>query len=123
MDIESATTYAYTYDPLYRLVGAAYSTGEFFEYAYDAAGNRVSESTHVGSTNYTYDNANRLTDVNGVRHTWDANGNLLGDGVYTYTYDHANRLVSVADQQSTISNGYNGLGDRLRQTVDGVTTN
>ena len=71
---------------------------------------------------YTYD-ANRLADVNGVAYTWDDNGNLLSDGVKTYTYDHANRLVSVAGPSSSVSYAYNGLGDRLQQTVDSVTTN
>jgi RHS repeat-associated protein len=61
--------------------------------------------------------------VNGVAYTWDENGNLLSDGVNTYTYDHANRLVSVAGPSSSVSYAYNGLGDRLQQTVDGVTTN
>jgi RHS repeat-associated protein len=61
--------------------------------------------------------------VDGVPYTWDANGNLLSDGVYTYTYSHADRLISVSGQSSVVSFGYNGLGDRLQQTVDGVTTN
>jgi RHS repeat-associated protein len=52
------------------------------------------------------------------------NGNLLSDGVYTYGYDHANRLVSVTSNQLSVSSyQYNGQGDRLRQTVNGVTTN
>jgi hypothetical protein len=38
--------------------------------------------------------ANRLTDENGVPYNWDANGNLLNDGVKDYTYDSANRLIS-----------------------------
>jgi YD repeat-containing protein len=81
----------YTYDPLYRLTGADYSTGEQFEYAYDEVGNPVSTSlrgtncrtvqtqtlTSTTVTTYTYDQANRLdyfyedgvpTDL-----TWDAN--------------------------------------------------
>ncbi|RLC70876.1 MAG: RHS repeat protein, partial [Chloroflexi bacterium] len=32
---------SYTYDPLNRLTDAAYSTGEQFEYQYDAVGNRT----------------------------------------------------------------------------------
>ena len=88
-------TITYTYNPLYRLTGADYSSGEFFEYTYDLAGNRLSETTDAGTSTYTYDNANRLTSVGGVTYTWDDNGNLLNDGVYTYTYDHANRLASA----------------------------
>jgi RHS repeat-associated protein len=61
--------------------------------------------------------------VSGVAYTWDDNGNLLSDGVKTYTYDHANRLVSVAGPSSSVSYAYNGLGDRLQGTLDGVTTN
>ncbi len=119
---EWTTTYTYTYDPLYRLTQADYSTGEYFNYAYDAVGNRLSETTDTGTTTYTYDIANRLTSVDGVAYTWDSNGNLLSDGVNAYTYDHANRLVSVVGSTTTSSFGYNGLGDRLQQTVDSVTT-
>jgi YD repeat-containing protein len=63
------TTYTYAYDPLYRLAGADYSSGEYFTYtlrlrkgqAYDAVGNRLSETTDSGTTTYAYDIANRLT--------------------------------------------------------------
>jgi YD repeat-containing protein len=71
---------------------------------------------------YTYDNANRMTGVDGVSYAWDNNGNLLSDGASTYTYDAANRLVSIVNQQSSIENRYNGLGDRLQETVNNVTT-
>jgi len=117
------TTYTYTYDPLYRLTGANYSTGEYFNYSYDAVGNRLNETTDVGTTTYVYDIANRLTDVNGVTYTWDDNGNLLNDGVNAFVYDHANRLGSVVGSATTTNYAYNGLGDRLQQTVDSVTEN
>jgi YD repeat-containing protein len=111
-----------TYDSLYRLTGAQYSTGESFAYTYDAVGNRLSLVTSSGSTSYEYDAANRLTSVNGVVYTWDANGNLLNDGVSTYTYDHADRLTQVANGTLTTEFAYNGVGDRVAKTVDGVTT-
>ncbi|MDL1895771.1 hypothetical protein FBQ82_05825 [Anaerolineae bacterium CFX7] len=41
----------------------------------------------------------------------------------TYVYDQANRLISVNGQTSNVTFAYNGVGDRLRQTVDGITTN
>jgi YD repeat-containing protein len=64
---------SYTYDSLYRLITATYSTGEY--YTYDAVGNRLSLTTTVGVVNYQYDAANRLTSVNGQAYTWDNNGN------------------------------------------------
>lgn len=75
-------------------------------------------------TNSVYDNANRLTSVNGQIYAWDNNGNVLSDRVNTYTYNQANRLSSVTSLQSSVSSfSYNGVGDRLRETVGGVTTN
>jgi len=59
--------------------------------------------------------------VNGQAYTWDANGNLLNDAVSAYTYDQANRLKTVSSGQLPVNSyAYNGLGDRLQQTV-GVT--
>jgi hypothetical protein len=74
------------------------------------------------SINYTYDNSNRLTAVDEVEYTWDDNGNLLDDGVNTYAYDSANRLISVSGGSSSADYSYNGLGDRLQQTVGSTTT-
>ncbi len=71
-------------------------------------------------TNYGYDIANRLTSVNGQTYTWDNNGNLLNDGTSAYTYTQANRLAAVSQQSTVYSFAYNGVGDRLRQTV-GIT--
>jgi RHS repeat-associated protein len=114
----------YEYDPLYRLTEANYSKGDYYHYAYDAVGNRLTQDTQVDglplTTTYLYDDANRLTSVNGVNYTWDNNGNLLSDGVNTYDYDSANRLTSF---NGTSSYTYSGLGDRLSQTVNGNTTN
>jgi hypothetical protein len=63
------TTITYSYDALSRLTDADYSSGEYFEYTYEAgfaagkSGNRLSEITASGTT--TYDSANRLAYVNG----------------------------------------------------------
>jgi YD repeat-containing protein len=89
-------------------------------------GNRLSQTSSVAglstTTNRVCDDANRLTSVNGVNYTWDNNGNLLNDGVNAYSYDSANRLQAVSNQQSAINYAYNGLNDRLQETVNGITT-
>ena len=74
-----------TYDPLYRLTSASSNDGDLFQYIYDTVGNRLTETTIGNVTlNYTYDNANRLSNAEGVSYTWDDNGNLLSDGVTAY---------------------------------------
>jgi RHS repeat-associated protein len=89
---------------------------------YDAVGNRLTETTAKGETAYTYDPANRLTSVNGQAVQWDDNGNMLADGQAVYTYNTANKLVGVTKGTSSIVYAYSGLGDRLKQIADGVTT-
>ncbi|MCP4428303.1 MAG: PKD domain-containing protein, partial [Chloroflexi bacterium] len=44
LQMGGATVIDYEYDPLYRLTGAVYDTGQSFGYAYDAAGNRLTAS-------------------------------------------------------------------------------
>jgi RHS repeat-associated protein len=116
------TVIDYAYDPLNRLTAADYDDGTYFHYTYDAVGNRLTQDTLAGTNAYTYDAANRLTAVDGVPYTWDNNGSLLSDGVSTYTYNYANMLASVTQEGVVHTYAYNGLGDRLEQTVDSQTT-
>jgi len=85
------TTITYTYDPLFRLTEASYNNGRSFSYEHDAVGNRLSETACLPpagclETEYTYDEANRMTYVGVIPYDWDNNGNLTDDGVYTYAY-------------------------------------
>lgn len=121
-----SATITYQYDSLNRLTATTYSSGAFFDYTDDSVGNRLTEQTALGSTSYGYDSANRLTIVNGISQTWDANGNLLTDYTgTTYGYDAANRLITMtlAGETGTYALAYNGLGDRVRQTINGTSTN
>jgi RHS repeat-associated protein len=104
-------------------------------WAYDNRGTSHADSVparhHLATANldggeyfhYTYDIANRLTSVDGIAYAWDAKGNLLSDGERTYTYDHANRLSQVVMGADAYAFAYNGLGDRLRQTINAVPQN
>ncbi len=122
LDAETYLTITYTYDPLNRVTAADYSDNTYYHYTYDSVGNRLTQTTAITITNYLYDNANRLSNVNGIAYTWDANGNLLSDGVNAYTYDLANRLTAFSDGTNTYTYTYNGLGDRLQQTTNNETT-
>jgi RHS repeat-associated protein len=88
----------------------------------DTVSDRLSEVTHEGTDQYNYNEAHRITDINGVSYSWDNNGNLLSDGDRTFTYDHADRLTSVFDGSSTYAFAYDGLGHRYQQTIDSTTT-
>jgi RHS repeat-associated protein len=126
------TTISYTYDSLYRLTDAVYSpstgSGGFeFHYTYDPVGNRLTQTTCApnvpcATMHYEYDDADRLISVDGVAYTWDDNGNLLNDSASTYTYDSQNRLTTLTQDGHTYGFAYNGQGDRLTQSVDGVVT-
>ena len=96
-------TIVYTYDNLYRLTGADYSTGELYEYDYDPVSNRLQQIINGDTTSYQYDEANRIAQVNGQGCVFDANGNLRQTGAMTNSWDAANRLVT-AEQDTPWSN-------------------
>jgi YD repeat-containing protein len=93
-----------------------------YAYTLDALGNRLTQQTLTQTIVYVYDDANRLSRVNGQPYTWDNNGNLLNDGVTTYAYDAANRLLATSSLSLTTNYTYNGLGDRVQQAMNGVPT-
>ena len=97
----TSRTEAYTYDKLNRLSTVDYGDGETQSYGFDAMGNRLQkQDSATGTTNSTYDAANRLTSTatNGASAsavTSDADGNTLTDSAgRTMTWDSQNRLTS-----------------------------
>ena len=135
----------FQYDLLNRLVTVTDALAGTTRYGYDAASNLLTitdANTHTithtydllnrllsmtdpltHTTVYTYDIANRLINVGGQAYSWDNNGNLLADGVFTYTYDAANRPITIKQGTTlTYTYNYNGLGDRFKQVVNGVPT-
>lgn len=68
---------------------------------------------------------NQYTSAGPASFTYDANGNLQGDGSWTYTWDVENRLVKAVQGATTVNLAYDPLG-RLYQTdkgTSGTTTN
>lgn len=123
----------YAYDGLSRLRSAKYraaananpTTPTFrdYTYTYDRSGNRTQKvvnwtdgGSYSQTTNYTFDNANRLTQhqqvgQSAVAVTYNAAGQMIQDGTDNYTWDRAGRLLTAPDARYT----YNGLGQRIAQ--------
>nr|WP_256228269.1 RHS repeat-associated core domain-containing protein [Variovorax sp. YR750] len=110
------------------------ATGNTAGFGYDANGNR-SSSTRVlngQTTNRTYtvaSSSNQLTgftqSINGASNTsvtygYNANGDLLTDGLRSYTYDAEGRLAAATtgatDVSPTTRYAHNALGQRVFKT-------
>jgi RHS repeat-associated protein len=105
-------------EPPWRLIGAAESPDNTYAYAYDNAGNRTSVQVNGGApTTFTYNAANEVAGW-----TYDAAGNLIGDGTASSTYDALNRTTAVTAGSQTRTNRYNGDGVLVTQVANSVTT-
>jgi RHS repeat-associated protein len=123
----SGRTVSYSYDAVYRLTNetiAGASTGTqngSISYTYDAVGNRLSRTSTVAAIlsqqNINYDNNDRLSSDG-----YDDNGNTINSDGKVYSYDYENHLVSVTGNGISISIVYDGDGNRVSKTVNGITT-
>jgi RHS repeat-associated protein len=121
---QGADAWAYARDAGDRLVDATHSgsgTGQGAHFAYDPADSllQIQTTNPDSQTTFTTNADNQVTSVNadGVITNWiyDANGNVLDDGVNTYTWDGENRLVkSLRKSDGHLSRfSYDGLGRRI----------
>ncbi|MDP3284134.1 MAG: RHS repeat-associated core domain-containing protein [Desulfobacterales bacterium] len=89
-------------------------------------GNRLTKTESSSSTAYTYYPAtNKLheavTGAETIAHMFDPNGNITGLGSKVLTYNQDNRLIRVEESGVTLGEYiYNGLGQRIIKTADGV---
>ena len=124
--------WTYGYDDLGQLTSATYAPittnipAQNLTYAYDSAGNRTL-SIENGVTNaYAANNLNGYYSVGQTNYTFDADGNLVKEtsfaGTNIYIYNDENRLISMSSPQGTWANSYDGLGDRVGETVNGTNT-
>jgi len=90
--------------------------------AYDSVGNIDYLNIGGKNLNHNYNSRNRLTTVTGSYHnlSYDAYGNVTGNGKDTFIYDEASNLTSVPTQG--IENTYDGNGKLTVQNKNGVTT-
>jgi len=109
--------WVFTYDYLNRLSTSNQNNNQnACSYGYDPLGNRTSQTATAGSCggNLTLSYAGHNNRMDG--YSYDAAGNLLGDGLHTYAYDAENRLISV-DGGNTASYVYDAEGRRVQKTA------
>ena len=125
--LDATTRYlTYSYDGVQRLTGVNETLGAAYGYAYDLAGNRTDAYLNGVDTQRTaYNGASEAVSVTtpgGVlKPSYDAAGNLTGDGSAGYSYDALNRLTTLTpgtgSPTPSASYGYNGDGVLVGQTV------
>jgi RHS repeat-associated protein len=118
-----AANQSFAHDGLSRVSGftpsaTAPSTVQVESYGYDVSGNRAAFG--VGSNVYAFSTAptsNQLAGISGAgspqSFSYDANGNLLSDGVSAWTYSARGRMASSSNAASGgWSYYYTAVGDR-----------
>jgi len=116
--------HGFSYNELDRLTGANGDYGSL-SWTYDLTGNRLTELADAAQSTYSIESAsNRLLGISGATsrtYTYDANGNVISDGVYSYSFDLTNRLIGASGSGMTAAYAYNGLGQRAEKQVNGQT--
>lgn len=138
-DAKNHTT-TYDYDDAGRLGGVTTPLGQHWTYAYDGNGNRTrivdangngTPTAGDGTTNFGYDEANRLTSISysdstpAVQLGYDANDNRAsmtdGSGSVSYTYDLLNRPTAATRGTDSFSYVYDAGDNVTKRTYPGNT--
>jgi RHS repeat-associated protein len=111
----------YEYDSVGRLKKYVTGTNDIGEYAYDAAGNRISAVYNATSaeTHAIRAQNNHLLSISGAQsidYGYDPNGNTLNINDTAFGYDAFNRMVSATKGGVTTNYWNNALGLRVYKT-------
>ncbi len=118
----SGRTVSYGYDSLYRLTSESITADQHGKngavgYTYDSVGNRqqmTSTLNAIPAGLFNYNANDELTIDN-----YDSNGNTISSAGIQNTYDFENHLI----RHGAVTIVYDGDGNRVSETVGGVTTN
>jgi RHS repeat-associated protein len=116
-------TVNWSYDGIYRLTNETISLDPAkhngsVSYGLDPVGNRLSENSTLSGINSGTFGLN--ADDQLFSETYDANGNVTAASGKTFSYDSENHMVGV--NGGAVRLVYDGFGNRVAKTVNGVTT-
>jgi RHS repeat-associated protein len=120
----SALSWTYGYDTDDRLTGAA-TSAQSLGWAFDANGNRLSQSGATSSTLSYSSSSNQPESVIGAlsrTYQYDAVGNTLSTGADQFTYNDRGRMASSTAASVTTDYLYNVLGQRIEKSNSNGTT-
>lgn len=131
----SNNTIKYYYDTLDRLTTEQrFGTNNYkYTYWYDSVGNRTTMVYNTTTTQYTLNDLNQLTQLNGgatqYNYYYDTNGNLTtqrqasANSTTYFTYDREDRLVQwqYYNPSTTVNYIYCGLGKRVMKVYNNNT--
>ena len=120
-------TVNWTYDGIYRLnnesIAGDQSVNGEVTYGLDPVGNRTSASSNIpglSPVSGTFGAGDPDDELSGE--TYDQNGNVTGAGGKSFTYDSENHMMTMSATGTSVSMVYDGDGNRVAKTVNGVTT-
>jgi RHS repeat-associated protein len=126
---------AYIYDAIYRLTGVQYGVPNLDplttydnyltcaskeEFDLDGVGNREqvrTQNAELITQNYSVNELNQYTAIDGLAPRYDLNGNMTFDGMNNIGYDYANRPVRFENTVYIVEVTYDALGRRLQEKV------
>ena len=136
--LPNGVTQAYAYNAASQLTGIGWAKADGtvlgdLGYGYSATLGRLTAQTGSFASNLlpaasqganAFDDNHRQTQYNGQNLTYDANGNLTGDGTRTYVWNSRDQLVQILQGGNAIASySYDALGRRIGKTESGITTN
>lgn len=122
-------SYTYGYDTVDRLTSVTpVGQPQQYGYSYDLNGNRLTSTDTGATTNYSYPSpftSHKLTGLTGAQaksFTYDAIGNMTGDGSNLWRYGGNNRPYEIVTPGGTVSVAINALGQRIKKAASSSAT-